>query len=110
MDHPRSHAAAPAVAWQPVRALSDIDFLVKEAEVVNGHAGRHFVIAGADRLCYRVHSHPPGFIVERLNPRGCVLDRRHLLPWELQAHGLAQALACGQLLTTADPCTEPGMG
>ncbi|MCU7370018.1 hypothetical protein PEC18_03820 [Paucibacter sp. O1-1] len=87
----------------PVRDLSDIEFLVKESEILTGCAGRGFVIAGADRLIYRVHWHPLGFKVERLDPRGQVLDCRHLLPWEFGEHGLAHALACGQLFTASVP-------
>lgn len=87
----------------PVRALSDIEYLVKESEVLTGQAGRGFVIAGADRLIYRVHWHPLGFKVERLDERGAVLDCRHLLPWEFEDHSLAQALACGQLFTASVP-------
>lgn len=37
-----------------VRAPEDIEFLVKESEVLTGKPGRTFVIAGADRLSYRV--------------------------------------------------------
>ena len=40
----------PSEALLPVRALDDIEYLVKESEVVTGQAGRAFVIAGADRL------------------------------------------------------------
>lgn len=70
----------PSEALLPVRALDDIEYLVKESEVVTGQAGRAFVIAGADRLIYRVHWHPLGFKVERLDVHGDILDSRHLLP------------------------------
>lgn len=96
------HPTRP-IAWLPVQALSDIEFLVKESEVLTGRAGRCFVVAGADRLAYRVHWHPCGFKVERLDGAGRVLDIRHLLPWELQSHSLAEALACGQLFTASIP-------
>ena len=93
----------PSEALLPVRALDDIEYLVKESEVLTGQAGRRFVIAGADRLPYRVHWHPLGFKVERLDASGKVLDCRHLLPWEFEHHILAQALACGQLFTASVP-------
>ncbi|WP_245951580.1 hypothetical protein [Paracidovorax anthurii] len=83
--------------------MGDIEFLVKESEVLTGLAGRSFVIAGADRLVYRVHWHPLGFKVERLDVHGEALDSRHVLPWEFERHVLVQALACGQLLTAALP-------
>ena len=95
-------------ALLPVRDLGDIEFLVKESEILTGRAGRGFVIAGADRLVYRVHWHLLGFKVERLDARGQVLDCRHLLPWEFEEHGLAQALACGQLFTASVPRDTSG--
>ena len=90
-------------AWFSVQALGDIEYLVKESEVLTGRAGRCFVITGADRLTYRVHWHPLGLKVERLDERGHVLNQRHLLPWEFEQHSLAQALACGQLFTAFVP-------
>lgn len=95
-------------AWVPVQALSDIEFLVKESEVLTGEAGRCFLIAGADRLTYRVHPHPLGLKVERLAGSGRVLDRRHLLPWEFEDHSLAHALAFSQLFTASVPCETRG--
>lgn len=102
MRHTASHPIR-SDALLPVRALGDIEYLVKESEVLTGRAGRGFVIAGADRLIYRVHWHPLGFKVERLDARGEVLDCRHLLPWEFEHHSLAQALACGHLFTASVP-------
>lgn len=93
-----STRAAPLL---PVRAMSDIEYLVKESEVLTGQPGRGFVISGADRLSYRVHWHPLGFKVERLDAQAQVLDCRHLLPWEFEQHSIAQALACGQLFTAS---------
>ncbi len=51
--HRTSGHAPNASAWLPVQALSDIEFLVKESEVLTGRAGRCFLVAGADRLTYR---------------------------------------------------------
>lgn len=102
MQH-TAHQPRRTEALLPVYDLGDIEFLVKESEVLTGRAGRGFLIAGADRLIYRVHWHPLGFKVERLDARGQVLDCRHLLPWEFEEHGLAQALACGQLFTASVP-------
>jgi len=98
-----AHQPTHTDAWLPVRALGDIEYLVKESEVLTGQAGRGFVIAGADRLIYRAHWHPLGFKVERLDARGVKLDCRHLLPWEFEHHSLAQALDCGQLFTASVP-------
>ncbi|WP_038215268.1 hypothetical protein [Xenophilus azovorans] len=101
MHRPATLRAPAARALMPVSDLGDIEYLVKESEVLTGRAGRCFVVAGADRLTYRVHWHPLGFKVERLDEQGCVLDRRHLLPWEFETHSVAQALASGQLFTAS---------
>ena len=82
-----------------VQAAEDIEFLVKESEVLTGQAGRTFVIAGADWLTYRVHWHPIGLKVERLDAKGRVLGTQHLLPREFLGHSLIEALAVGQLFT-----------
>ena len=46
---------------------ADIEYLVKESEVVTGNPGRKFVIYGADRLIYRIAWHPNGYHVQRLD-------------------------------------------
>lgn len=82
-----------------VRAPEDIEFLVKESEVLTGKPGRLFIIAGADRLSYRVQWHPMGSKVERLDEHGQPLSSQHLLPWEFLDHSVVEALRAGQLLT-----------
>lgn len=98
-----AHQPSRSEALLPVHDLSDIEYLVKESEILTGQAGRGFVIAGADRLIYRVHWHPAGFTVERLSAHGEILDSRQLLPWDFEEHALAHALACGQLFTASVP-------
>ena len=82
-----------------VQAPEDIEYLVKESEVLTGRSGRTFVIAGADWLAYRVHWHPIGLKIERLDEAGRVLSTQHLLPREFLGHSLIEALAAGQLFT-----------
>ncbi|MEO8155403.1 MAG: hypothetical protein ABI605_20230 [Rhizobacter sp.] len=82
-----------------VTAPEDIEFLVKESEVLTGRPGRIFVIAGADRLRYRVRWQLMGFKVERLDAQGEAMDTQHLLPWEFIDHSLVEALGAGQLFT-----------
>lgn len=90
-----------------VQAPEDIEYLVKESEVLTGQSGRTFVIAGADRLVYRVHWQPltesggnaAGPVVERLGTRGEVLSRHPLPLWEFLGHSLVEAQAAGQLFT-----------
>lgn len=82
-----------------VLGLAEIEFLVKESEVLTGQAGRIFVISGADRLAYRVHWHPAIIDVERLDADGAVLDTQHLLPSDFATHSVIEALMAGQLYT-----------
>jgi hypothetical protein len=99
--HARIGHDGPALL--PVRTPEDIEYLVKESEVLTGHSGRTFVIAGADALVYRVHWHPggnpTGLEVERLDARGHVLSTQQLQLWEFPEHSLVEAQAAGQLFT-----------
>jgi hypothetical protein len=101
--HTQTRIAHDAPPLLSVQAPEDIEFLVKESEVLTGRAGRTFVIAGADWLAYRVHWHPIGLKVERLDAEGQVLSSvhatRHLLPQEFLEQSLIEALAAGQLFT-----------
>ena len=97
--HTATYLAGRAASLLAVQALEDIEFLVKENEVLSGLAGRTFVIAGADWLAYRVHWHPIALKVERLDTAGQILSTRHLLPKEFLRHSLMEALAAGQLFT-----------
>jgi len=97
--HTATHLAGRTAPLLAVHAPEDIEFLVKESEVLTGLAGRTFVIAGADCLAYRVHWHPIGLKVERLDTAGQILSTRHLRPKEFLRHSLMEALAAGQLFT-----------
>ena len=101
--HTHAHPGHKTPRLLAVQTPEDIEFLVKESEVLTGRAGRTFVIAGADWLSYRVHWHPIGLKVERLNAEGRVLSgvhsTQHLLPREFLGHSLIEALAAGQLFT-----------
>src|SRR5437899_4596071 len=76
---------------------ADIEYLVKESEVVTGSPGRKFVIYGADRLIYRIAWHPNGYHVERLDESDNPTSTTYLLPAQFSAHGLGEALSRGQL-------------
>lgn len=86
---------------QRVGRIEDLEFLVKESEVLTGRSGRRFVIASADRLHYLVHWRSPALVVERLDSNGLVCDRQFLLPWEFEQHPLAEAMNSQQLFATA---------
>ena len=80
---------------------ADIEYLVKESEVVTGNPGRKFVIFGADRLAYRIAWHADGYHVERLDASDHPTSAMYLLPAQLSAHNLGEALARGELFTPA---------
>lgn len=90
-----------ATPWLPVGRIEDLEFLVKESEVLTGRSGRRFVIASADRLHYQVHWRSPALVIERVDQRGGVCDRQFLLPWEFEHHPLGQAMNSRQLFATA---------
>lgn len=92
-----STIAERTAPWQSVSRIEDLEFLVKESEVLTGRSGRRFVVASADRLVYRVHWRSPALVIERLDDQGTVCDRQILLPWEFEHHMLAQAMASQQL-------------
>ena len=81
-----------------VQAPEDIEYLVKESEVLTGQAGRTFVISGADWLRARLLAEH-GLKVERLDAHGHVLSTQHLQVWEFLEHSLVEAQAAGQLFT-----------
>ena len=83
-----------------VRATEDIEFLVKESEVITGRLGRKFVIAGADRLAYLIQWHPVGFKVQRLDHKDNPICTLYMLPGEFHTHSLGEALHAGQLFTS----------
>ena len=82
---------------------ADIEYLVKESEVVTGNRGRKFVICGADRLAYRIAWCPHGYQVERLDESDKPTSTMYLLPAQFGAHGLGEAISRGQLFTPALP-------
>lgn len=101
------HIDAPTAAGNThllkVQAPEEIEYLVIESEVLTGRSGRTFVIAGADRLVYRVHWHASGSMagarVERLDDEARVLSSLHLQLWQFLEHSLVEAQAAGQLFT-----------
>jgi len=97
--HTHAHSSPKTPRLLAVQAPEDIEFLVKESEVLTDQAGRTFVIAGADWLIYRVHWQPLGLKVERIDGQGQVLSTQHLLLWEFLEHHLMEAQAAGQLFT-----------
>lgn len=83
----------------PVRAPGDIEYLVKESEVITDQPGRKFVISGADRLAYRIQWHPIGYKVQRLDDADNPTCTLYMLPGEFHMHSLGEALRAGQLFS-----------
>lgn len=84
----------------PVRTTEDIEFLVKESEIVTGRLGRKFVIASADRLVYLIQWHLDAYQVHRLDHQGNPICTLTMLPDEFEAHILGEASRAGQLFTS----------
>jgi hypothetical protein len=95
-----THNSQQLGAMVPVRATEDIEFLVKESEVITGRFGRKFVIASADRLVYLILWHPDGYQVQRLDHKGNPICTLTMLPAEFDTHSLGEALRAGQLFTS----------
>jgi hypothetical protein len=83
----------------PVLASDDIEFLVKESEILTGQHGRKFVITGAEHLAYLIQWRSIGCMVQRLDESDNPIDTRYLLPSELRAHNVGVALRAGLLFT-----------
>jgi hypothetical protein len=94
-----THQSHEAASMLRVRAAADIEYLVKESEVMTGEPGRTFVISGADRLVYRIRWHPIGCIVQRLDDHGNATSTQYVLHGEFEAHSVSEALRAGQLFT-----------
>lgn len=92
----------------PVQAPEEIEYLVKESEIVTGKPGRTFVIASADRLFYRIQWHPIGYQVQRLNTAGTTVCTLNMAPGEFQLHGLGEAMRVGQLFTFSCETSKRG--
>lgn len=86
-----------------VHDLHEIEHLVKESEVVTGKPGRKFVVRadGSGNLTYRIHWHPNGYKVHRLNELDAPTCSIELLPEQLMQHALGKALLQGSLYTPA---------
>jgi len=85
----------------PVRTLDDLDWLLKESEILTGARGREFVVAGADRPAYLVQIDHAGYEILRIDQdEACAAPLRATAP-DLVHHTLGNALACGLLYTTA---------
>jgi hypothetical protein len=83
----------------PVRSEAEIEFLVKESEVMTGKPGREFVVTGADRLSYHVEWHGTGLSVRRLRGEEPQTETLFVQRRDLPGHTLGSAMLYGQLFT-----------
>lgn len=86
-------------ALAAVRNSQDLEWLVKEAEIPTGRAGREFVVAGPDRPAFRVAVGPSLYEVTRLDDAKAAICTDAVSVEELARHRIGEALQRGQLFT-----------
>lgn len=99
MFNPISLDAADQRRLLPVRSEREIEFFVKESEILTGRPGRDFVIVGAERLSYRVEWHGAGLSVRRFDGNAPVAPTLFVQRQALMNHTLGNAMRYGQLFT-----------
>ena len=67
MDRQTAIRSAPLQGLLPVRSLNDLDWFVKESEIITGYPGREFVVAGADQPTFRIHLDHVGYQIARVD-------------------------------------------
>lgn len=91
-----SAVARPLV---PVRDAADIDFLVKESEVLSGSAGRTFVVLGARNQSYRIELQPGGYLLDPLDDSGVGTGSQFVNAAAWPSHAVVRALRAGLVFT-----------
>ena len=96
--------SSPAIAGViQVRSAAEIEYLVKESEVITGKAGRFFFVQGDDEFVYHIELDPSGYKVEALAGEDKQNVALHVLPEHLDTHSLGEALRSGRLFTSSLP-------
>ena len=67
MDRQTTIRSAPRRDLLLVRSLNDLDWFVKESEIITGNPGREFVVAGADQPTFRIHLDHVGDQIARVD-------------------------------------------
>ena len=67
MDRQTAIRSAPLRDLLPVRSLNDLDWFVKESEIITGNPGREFVVAGSDQPTFRIHLDHVGYQIARVD-------------------------------------------
>lgn len=102
MQQTPRHGHTTGADMHRVRTLEEVEYLIKESEVLTGQPGRTFVIASADQLRYRVEWHELYLKIDRLNEDQDVVSTQFMTPLQFATHSLTEALKLGQLLTPAE--------
>lgn len=84
-----------------VRSLNDLDWFVKESEIITGNPGREFIVAGADHPTFRVHLVHRGYQIARVDLGEEAATAVCTTSAELVDHAVGDALLRGQLYTSA---------
>ena len=87
----------PAACGLTAVRRGDLEYLIKEAEVLTGRPGRQFLVGGADRLTYHVSGGPNVFEIVRIDVGA--LHKEFVCAEEFDQHRLGAALRAGQLFT-----------
>ena len=85
-----------------VQNFSQLEFLVKESEVVTGKPGRSFFVEGQARSYYQIRLDPLGYTVVEIMA-GEDLPQSSLCPLEQLNGHLSEAMRCGRLFTQSLP-------
>ncbi len=101
-NHSRIAYASPALLT--VQAPEDIEFLIKESEIITGRPGRTFAVAGANWQVFRLHWLQGVVKVDRLDVSGQVLSTERVPTKAFCEHRLIGALASGLLFTPPVGC------
>lgn len=86
-----------------VRSLNDLDWFVKESEIITGNPGREFVVADADegQSTFRVCLGHVGYQIARVNRGEEAATAVCATATELVRHVVGDALVRGRLYTPA---------
>jgi len=101
MSQPSAIRGAEFKDLVPVRSIGDLDWMVKESELITGTPGREFVVAGADRPAFHVQIDAVGYQIVRVDQDDASSTPMRATTRELANHTLGNALLCGLLYTTA---------
>lgn len=91
--------SAPLRNLVAVRSLDELDWFVKESEMLTGTRGRAFIVAGADRPAFQVHIDHLGYEILRIDLCADAAVPLRATGPDLHHHTLGSALACGMLYT-----------